>query len=87
MYFIDFELAAMGTFPHRVNNVVTIDGYYRRPWVMELIGAIGTRKFTMDLHLIKSINRVLKPGANTSINPQRFFPNTTFTGDLSNTRP
>ena len=43
MYFIDFELAAMGTFPHRVNNVVSIDGYYRRPWLMELIGAICTR--------------------------------------------
>ena len=27
MYFIDFELAALGTFPHRVNNVVSIDGY------------------------------------------------------------
>ena len=33
MYFIDFELAAMGTLPHRVNNVVSIDGYYRRPFL------------------------------------------------------
>lgn len=75
MYFIDFELAAMGTFPHRVNNVVTIDGYYRRPWVMELIGAIGTRKFTMDLHLIKSINRVLKRGDILSMYPEaRYSP-------------
>ena len=40
MYFIDFELCAMITFPHRVNNVVNLDGYYRRPWLMELIGAI-----------------------------------------------
>ena len=56
MYFIDFELAAMGTGLDRVNNVVSIDGYYRRPWLMELIGAICTRKFTMDLHLVKSIN-------------------------------
>ena len=42
MSFIDFELAAMGTFPHRVNNVVNIDGYYLRPWLMEWIGAICT---------------------------------------------
>ncbi|MBQ8345557.1 MAG: hypothetical protein IJY42_04760, partial [Clostridia bacterium] len=35
MYFIDFELAAMATFPHRVNNVVSIDGYYRRPFSLE----------------------------------------------------
>ena len=75
MYFIDFELAAMGTFPHRVNNVVHIDGYYRRPWLMELIGAICTRKFTMDLHLVKSINRVLKRGDILSMYPEaRYSP-------------
>lgn len=62
MYFIDFKLAAMATFPHRVNNVVSIDGFYRRPWLLELIGAICTRKYTMDLHLIKSIKKVLKRG-------------------------
>ena len=75
MYFIDFELAAMGTFPHRVNNVVNIDGYYRRPWLMELIGAIGTRKFTADMHLIKSINRVLKRGDILCMYPEaRYSP-------------
>lgn len=75
MYFIDFELAAMATHPHRVNNVVSIDGYYRRPWLMELIGAICTRKFTMDLHLVKSINRVLKRGDILSMYPEaRYSP-------------
>ena len=75
MYFIDFELAAMVTTPHRVNNVVNLDGYYRRPWLMELIGAIGTRKFTMDLHLIKSINRVLKRGDVLCMYPEaRYSP-------------
>ena len=62
MCFIDFELAAMGTWPHRINNVVSIDGYYLRPWLMELIGAICKRKFTNDLHLIKSIRHVIKKG-------------------------
>ena len=62
MYFVDFELASMVTFPHRVNNVVNIDGYYRRPWLMEWIGSIGTRKFTMDLHLIRSIKKTLQRG-------------------------
>ena len=75
MYFIDFELAAMGTGGHRVNNVVSIDGYYRRPWLMELIGAICTRKFTMDLHLIKSIRHVLKKGDVLSMYPEaRYSP-------------
>ena len=55
MYFVDFKLSALATFPHRVNNVATIDGYYRRPWLMELLGCICKRKFTNDLHLIKSI--------------------------------
>ncbi len=60
MYFIDFQLSAMATYPHRVNNVATIDGYYRRPWLMELLGCICKRKFTTDLHLIRSIRHVLK---------------------------
>ena len=74
-YFIDFELAAMATFPHRVNNVVNIDGYYRRPWLMEWIGAICTRKFTMDLHLVKSIRRVLQRGDVLCMYPEaRYSP-------------
>ena len=74
-YFIDFELAALATYPHRVNNVVNLDGYYRRPWLMELIGAIGTRKFTMDLHLVKSIHKVLKRGDVLCMYPEaRYSP-------------
>jgi len=65
----------MGTLPHRVNNVVSIDGYYRRPWLMELIGAICTRKFTMDLHLVKSIRHVTKKGDILSMYPEaRYSP-------------
>ena len=75
MYFIDFELTALATFPHRVNNVVNLDGYYRRPWLMELIGAIGTRKFTTDLHLIKSIYKTLKRGDVLCMYPEaRYSP-------------
>ena len=75
MYFIDFELTAVGLFGKRMNNVVSIDGYYRRPWLMELIGAICTRKYVMDLHLIKSINRVLKRGNVLSMYPEaRYSP-------------
>lgn len=75
MHFIDFELCSLGTFPHRVSNVVSIDGYYRRPWLMELIGCICTRKFTMDLHLVKSINRVLKRGDVLCMYPEaRYTP-------------
>ena len=75
MHFIDFELGAMLTFPHRLNNVVSIDGYYHRPWLMELIGAICTRKFTMDLHLVKSIRKVLSRGDVLCMYPEaRYSP-------------
>ncbi|MBQ7095608.1 MAG: 1-acyl-sn-glycerol-3-phosphate acyltransferase [Clostridia bacterium] len=75
MYFIDFELAAMVTGPKRINNVVSIDGYYRRPWLMEWIGSIGTRKYTKDLHMIKSISKVLKRGDILSMYPEaRYSP-------------
>ena len=70
MHFIDFELAATGTWPHRVNNVVNIDGYMGRPWLLELIGAICTRKFTSDVHLVKAIHRVLKKGDILSLYPE-----------------
>lgn len=74
-HFIDFKIGAMGTFPHRVNNVVSIDGYYRRPWLMELIGCIGTRKYVTDLHLVKSIRRVLQRGDILCMYPEaRYTP-------------
>ena len=62
MAWADFEICSMGTFPRRINNVVTLEGFFRRPWLLELIGAIGTRRYTNDLHLIKSIREVLKRG-------------------------
>lgn len=75
MYFIDFQLNAIATHPHRVHNVVTIDGYYLRPWIMEWIGSICKRKFTTDLHLIKSIRHVLKRGDVLCMYPEaRYSP-------------
>ena len=75
MHFIDFELAAMATFPHRVNNVVALDGFNGRPWLMELIGSIGTRKFTAHFHLVKSIYKVLRRGDIMCMYPEaRYTP-------------
>lgn len=75
MSFLDFELVAMGTGLDRVNSVVNIDGFYQRAWLLEWIGAIATRKFTMDLHLIKSINKVLKRGDVLAMYPEaRYSP-------------
>lgn len=75
MCFIDFELAAKLTFPHGVNNVVNIDGYYQRPWLMELIGCVCTRKFTTDLPLVRNIYKVLKRGDILCLYPEaRYSP-------------
>lgn len=59
MYFVDFHLCAIATWPHRVNNIATIDGYYRRPFLMEWLGCLCKRKFTTDMTLIRSAKKVL----------------------------
>ena len=75
MSFIDFELVSLGTYPNRVNNVVNIDGFYRRPWLLEWIGAICTRKFTTDFHLVKSIRKVIERGDILCMYPEaRYSP-------------
>ncbi len=60
MYFVDFFFQFVSTFPHRTNTIVTIDGYYRRPFLMEWIGSICKRKFTTDVSAVRSIRKVLK---------------------------
>ena len=73
--FVDFELVALGTYPQRMNNVVNVDGYYLRPWLMEWIGSIGTRKFTSDIHLVKSIRKVISRGDVLTMYPEaRYSP-------------
>ena len=75
MHFIDFELAAMATWPHPVSNVVSIDGYVVKFFLLEWIGAIATRKFTTDLHLVKSIRKVLQRGDILAMYPEaRYSP-------------
>ena len=75
MHFIDFELTAMGTWPHPVSNVVSIDGYVVKWFLLEWIGAIATRKYTMDLHLVKSICHVLRRGDVLAMYPEaRYTP-------------
>ena len=75
MHFIDFEITAQATWPHSVSNVVSIDGYVIKWFLLEWIGAICTRKYTNDLHLIKSIRHVLKRGDILAMYPEaRYTP-------------
>ena len=59
-YFVDFYLQFIATFPHRTNTIATIDGYYRRPFLMEWLGCMCKRKFTTDVSLVRSVRKVLK---------------------------
>ena len=75
MSFLDFELLALKTYPHRVNNVVNIDGFYKRGWLLNWIGAIPTRKFTTDMFLVKKIYKVLSRGDVLCMYPEaRYSP-------------
>ncbi len=75
MHFIDFELAAMATYPYPVSNIVSIDGYVIKFFLLEWIGAICTRKYTNDLALIKSIRKVIKRGDILAMYPEaRYTP-------------
>ena len=75
MHFIDFELAAMATYPYGVSNVVNIDGYIGKFFLLEWIGAIPTRKFTTDLALVKAIRKVTKRGDILGMYPEaRYSP-------------
>lgn len=60
MYFVDFHLCSIATWPYSVNNIATIDGYYRRPFIMEWLGCLCKRKFTTDATLLRSAKKVLE---------------------------
>lgn len=75
MHFIDFEIGAVATYPNKVNNVVSIDGYYHMPFLLEWIGGIATRRFTKDLHLIKSIKKVFDRGDILCMYPEARYTN------------
>ena len=75
MHFIDFEITAMATGSHSISNVVSIDGYVGKFFLLEWIGAICTRKYTTDLHLVKSIRKVLQRGDVLAMYPEaRYTP-------------
>lgn len=55
--------------------MVSIDGYVVKFFLLEWIGAIATRKFTTDIHLVKSIRKVLQRGDILSMYPEaRYSP-------------
>ena len=60
MQFLDFMVSAIANYPHRINNIVSIDGFNISPFLLRAIGSVPKRKFTNDLSLMKKINYILK---------------------------
>lgn len=58
--FVDFKVTTAAIFPHRANYVVAIDGFIGREWLLRSVGAIGKRKFTNDITLVKQIKYCLE---------------------------
>ena len=60
--FMDFKVATKAIFPHSANYVVAIDGFWKREWLLRLIGCICKRKFTNDISLIRQLKTVVNRG-------------------------
>ena len=68
--FMDFKVATKAIFPHRANYVVAIDGFWKREWLLRLIGCICKRKFTNDISLVRQLKRVTDRGNIAVIYPE-----------------
>ncbi len=68
--FMDFKVATKAIFPHRANYVVAIDGFWKREWLLRLIGCICKRKFTNDITLIRQLKYVVDRGSIAVIYPE-----------------
>ena len=68
--FMDFKVATKAVFPHRTNYVVAIDGFWKREWLLRLIGCICKRKFTNDISLVRQLKRVTDRGNIAAIYPE-----------------
>ena len=68
--FLDFKVATKAIFPHSANYVVAIDGFWKREWLLRLIGCICKRKFTNDISLIRQLKTVVNRGDIAIIYPE-----------------
>ena len=68
--FMDFMVASKAVWPARANFIVAIDGFLKREWLLRFIGCICTRKFTVDLPLVKNMLRAAKAGDVVALYPE-----------------
>ena len=58
--FLDFKVVSKATHPHRSNNIVAIDGFIGREWLLRMVGCICKRKFTKDFTIVKHLKKVIE---------------------------
>ena len=68
--FMDFKVASRAIWPARANFVVAIDGFLKREWLLRFVGCICTRKFTIDLPLVKNMMRAARAGDVVALYPE-----------------
>lgn len=57
--FIDLEIVASALYPRPFNIVATTDSFVGKGWLMRQIGCFPTKKFVLDLGLIRDMKKVL----------------------------
>lgn len=68
--FLDFKTATVAIFPRRASNIVAIDGFLKREWLLRAVGCVCKRKFTSDLVLIKHLMKLIKRGEIITLYPE-----------------
>lgn len=65
---VDFNVMLKATHPHKVNNVMTLEGFntYTEP-LMRSLGVLGTRKYINDIHLVRNIKYCIDKLKNTFV--------------------
>lgn len=65
---VDFNVMLKATHPHKVNNVMTLEGFntYTEP-LMRSLGVLGTRKYINDMNLIRNIKYCIEKLGNTFV--------------------
>lgn len=58
--FIDMEIATFVFYPRPINIVATSDAFIGKSWIMRQIGCIETRKYAMDVQVVRDVSYALK---------------------------
>lgn len=58
--FIDLKIASSLIYPKSFHIVCTSDGFVGKKWLMTRLGCIPTRKFTMDVNLVRDMTFTLQ---------------------------